>query len=464
MAIVRHSGARFAIEVPVVVIGAGACGVLAALAVREHGLEVLMLERDAMPSGSTALSSGFVPGGGTRVQQARGIDDSAARFAADIVAKARGRVDALLVRAYAEASAPALDWLAARHGLAFELVEGFLYPGHSVARLHALAERGGAALLARLHAAAADAGADLMCASRAADLVVDDMRRVCGVRVMRPDGSQEAVGCRAVVLACSGFGGDRRRVAQWLPELVAAPYFGHAGNQGDALAWGEALGAAFADMTGYQGHGSLASPHGILISWALMMKGGVQVNRDGARFGDEQTGYSEAAVAVLAQPDSVAFDVYDAHLHELGMQFPEYREAQRAGALHKAGDAPALARRLGIDPEGLAATLHAIDALAVAGGIDAFGRRFQADERLRPPYYGVRVTGALFHTQGGLCIDATTRVLDRAGQPLPNLFAAGGAARGVSGDAAWGYLSGNGLLSAVAGGYLAGGAAARLVG
>ena len=84
----------------------------------------------------------------------------------------------------------------------------------------------------------------------------------------------------------------------------------------------------------------------------------------------------------------------------------------------------------------------------VAGGIDAFGRRFQTGERLRPPYYGVRVTGALFHTQGGLCIDATTRVLDRAGQPLPNLFAAGGAARGVSGDAAWGYLSGNGLLSA----------------
>ena len=62
--------------------------------------------------------------------------------------------------------------------------------------------------------------------------------------------------------------------------------------------------------------------------------------------------------------------------------------------------------------------------------------------------HGVRVTGALFHTQGGLQVDAMGRVLDRAGHALPNLFAAGGAARGVSGDAAWGYLSGNGLLSA----------------
>jgi fumarate reductase flavoprotein subunit len=41
------------------------------------------------------------------------------------------------------------------------------------------------------------------------------------------------------------------------------------------------------------------------------------------------------------------------------------------------------------------------------------------------------------------------------GSALPNLLAAGGAARGVSGNDAWGYLAGNGLLSAVAGGWIA---------
>jgi len=71
------------------------------------------------------------------------------------------------------------------------------------------------------------------------------------------------------------------------------------------------------------------------------------------------------------------------------------------------------------------------------------------------------VTGALFHTQGGLDVDARCRVLARAGTPLPNLFAGGGAARGVSDDAVWGYLSGNGLLSAIAGGWIAGAQAAR---
>lgn len=82
---------------------------------------------------------------------------------------------------------------------------------------------------------------------------------------------------------------------------------------------------------------------------------------------------------------------------------------------------------------------------------------------LQAPFYAIKVTGALFHTQGGLDIDAQCRVLNAQGQPFPNLLAAGGAARGVSGDAVWGYLSGNGLLSAVAGGYIAAKTAAQFL-
>ena len=75
----------------------------------------------------------------------------------------------------------------------------------------------------------------------------------------------------------------------------------------------------------------------------------------------------------------------------------------------------------------------------------------------------MKVTGALFHTQGGLDIDASCRVLRDDGRPLPGLLAAGGAARGVSGNAVWGYLSGNGLLSAIAGGFIAARTAVGLV-
>ena len=87
---------------------------------------------------------------------------------------------------------------------------------------------------------------------------------------------------------------------------------------------------------------------------------------------------------------------------------------------------------------------------------------FREDQQLAPPYYAVKVTAALFHTQGGLEVNGEARVLDESANPLPNVFAAGGAARGVSGAHVWGYLSGNGLLAALTLGRIAGTAAARL--
>ena len=106
------------VQVPVAIVGGGACGLTAALMLADAGVECVVLERDAAPSGSTALSSGFIPAPGTRVQRAHGVtDDSAARFAADIQAKAHGRASPVRVDAYSKAVGPALDALQARHGL-----------------------------------------------------------------------------------------------------------------------------------------------------------------------------------------------------------------------------------------------------------------------------------------------------------------------------------------------------------
>jgi len=454
---------RFEVSVPVVVVGAGACGLVAALAARDAGAEVLLVERDASPSGSTALSSGFVPAAGTRLQRARGIDDTPERMASDILRKNHGEADAGMVRAVCEASGPAIEWLADAHGVPFTLVEGFLYPGHSVARMHAVPEKTGAALMAALLRAATAAGIDLLASARVADLYATGERRVIGLRCEHPDGSSEDIGCRALVLACSGFGGNRALVERNLPEIAGALYFGHVGNQGDALAWGEALGAAAGDLGAYQGHGSVATPHGVLITWALMMEGGIQVNARGERFSNEHQGYSEQCLPVLAQPGGCAWNVYDRRLHELGMTFPDYRQAEAAGAVRSAPDAASLAELIGVPAGALARTLEPVGRCAEGRERDPYGRDFTGQPGLVPPYYAVKVTGALFHTQGGLEVDTRARVLGRDGRPLPNLLAGGGAARGVSGAHVWGYLSGNGLLSAVTLGRIAGIEAARMV-
>ena len=426
-------------KIPVVIVGAGACGLTAALAAKDAGAKVLVLESDASPSGSTALSSGFIPAAGTRYQRAAGVADSPEALAADVQRKNHGEADRRIVDTLCRTIGPTLEWLDDRHGVRFELVRGFLYPGHSALRMHSLREKTGAALMAALLSAAREI--DILTSARVTE-VLDEGRRL---RFARPDRSVEEVACDSLVLACSGFGGNRAMVERFLPEISSALYFGHAGNQGDAVKWGTALGGSAKDMGAYQGHGSVATPHGVLITWALMMEGGIQVNSRGARFSNEHLGYSEQCLPVLEQPEGIAWCIYDERLHRLGLSFPDYREAEAAGAIRPAPDLPGLAR-----------TLAEVASYAEGKARDPFGRDFTAKPGLEPPYYGVKVTGALFHTQGGLVVDEQARVV-----PLSHVFAGGGAARGISGAHVWGYLSGNGLLSAVALGNIAGAEAAR---
>jgi len=458
MSIAPAAGVVFDIETEVAIIGAGACGLVAALAAKEAGALVMVFERDASPAGSTALSSGMVPACGTRFQRDKGITDDSRLMAADIQKKAESRNDPAIVEAICRESGPAVEWLSDRHAVPFTLVEGFLYPGHSALRMHAPPSRTGAALMAALLAAAARAEIDIATEAQAVTLFVDDARRIRGLGLKRPDGRIEKVGCRALVLACNGFGGNPAMIRRHIPEMAEADYFGHVGNQGDAVIWGEALGARVDHMGAYQGHGSVATPHGILMTWALIMEGGFQVNARGERFSDETHGYSEQAVSVLAQPGRVAWDIYDARVHELGLGFEDYRNALSAGAIKSGKTIEALADAIGLPRAALAATLAAVH----RPGPDAWGRDFAGKALSRPPFYGVKVTGALFHTQGGLVIDTKSRVLGRDGAPLPNLLAGGGAACGISGTTVAGYLSGNGLLSAVTLGRIAGRGAAAL--
>lgn len=446
----------------VAIVGAGACGLIAALAAREAGASVLVFERDSVPSGSTALSSGMIPACGTRLQTAAGVADSIARFAADIMKKNGGGADTAIVETVCAESGPAVDWLAGRHEVPLGLVDGFLYPGHTALRMHAPPGRTGAELIGALTAAAERAGIDIVADAHVTQLEAANDGRIRGLRFARPDGQAEAVGCAALVLACNGYGGNPDMVAQHLPEMADALYFGHAGNRGDAVRWGEALGAGLADMGAYQGHGSVAHPHGALITWALMMEGGIQVNLSGARFSNEHGGYSEQAVRVLAQPERIAWNVFDDRLHDLGLQFEDYRGAEAAGAVVRGATAAKLGERTGLPAAALQATLAAVARYTAGMETDPFGRDFTGAPALSPPYRAIRVTGALFHTQGGLEIDPRARVQRRDGSLLPNLFAGGGAARGVSGGHVRGYLSGNGLLTAATLGRIAGREAARL--
>ena len=447
---VAETPTHFDLDVETVIIGAGACGLIAALAANETGQQVLVIEADAVPAGSTALSAGLIPAAGTRLQKDLGLVDSAADFAKDIQNKAKGENVQKIVDTLTQNAATVIDWLAETYRLPFSVVNDFDYPGHSQRRMHGLPTRSGLELINALRDACETAGIDIICERRVTTLYRND-RQITGIRAARPDGGIETVGCGKLILACNGFGGNRDLVARHMPEIKDGVWFGHDGNQGEALAWGEGLNADLMHLGAYQGHGNVAHPHGILITWAVITQGGIQVNSKGERFWNEAQGYSEAARAVLAQPNAEAFAIFDSRIAKVAGQFEDYKQAVAAGAVRQHSTLDGLAADLGLPAERLNETVSDIPDT----GTDRFGRTFTGPP-LAAPYCGVRVTGALFHTQGGLRVGSDARVLNLAGEPFPNLFAGGGAACGVSGKADSGYLSGNGLLRAAVLGWLAG--------
>jgi fumarate reductase flavoprotein subunit len=155
---------------------------------------------------------------------------------------------------------------------------------------------------------------------------------------------------------------------------------------------------------------------------------------------------------LAARPGARGWVVLDARIDAATQGFLDYRDVVAAGALRWADTLEELAARIGVDPAVLGAELA--DAAAVARGetvVDRVGRRRVA-AALEPPFAAVEIVPALFHTQGGLAVDEHARVLDAAnpaGRPLGGLFASGGAAVGMSGHGAAGYLAGNGLLPAL---------------
>jgi fumarate reductase flavoprotein subunit len=446
-------------DVDVLVAGAGAAGLAAAITAADRGLSVVVAEASATwrDGSNTAMSTSMIPAAGSRWQREAGIDDSPDLFRDDVMRKTGGLADATVARALVDVAPALVAWLADACGVALELVTDLRYPGHARLRCHAVCDRSGRTLLTGLLAALAQREAELVVPLRLVD--VAEAGGALLARTARPSGDEETIRARAVVLATNGFGANRELVRTHLPEIADGLYFGGEGSRGDALAIGERLGADTGFLDAYQGHGSVAVPHGILLPWAAVVHGGVLVNARGERFGDETAGYSEFGRPVLEQPGHEAWVVYDRRVDELCRPFADYRRCLDAGAVRWAADAHALAEITGAPASALAATLSDAHAAAAGDAPDAHGRT-DWEAALEPPFAAVRVTGALFHTQGGLLVDGGAAVL-RGGRPVPGLYAAGGAAAGISGHGAGGYLAGNGLLAALGLGYLAGNAACR---
>jgi len=447
-------------DLDVLVIGAGACGLAAAVAAHDAGVSVAIIEKMDRPGGNSALSTGSVPAAATRFQREAGIVDTTEQFVADLM-RTGGPTDCpSLVRRLAATSAETVEWLVDVVGARLTLVTAYKHVGHSVPRLHAPASRRGKDLVDDLLAAVARRGIPLALGNGARELVVDAIG-VVGADITTISGERQRILAAKIILAVNGFAGNRDLVARFCPEIGGAQYFGARGSTGEAVLWGSELGAALGNIGAYQGYAAVSDPHGSLLSWTTIEKGGIIVNGAGHRFGDESAGYSGYTPNVMAQ-NGPCFAIFDQKIFDVTAAEAEFVELVNYGGVKTAQTPAELAACHGLDPVAVTAAIEDYNKAARGERADAFGRRDFALAPLADTLYVCRVVPGLFHTQGGLMVDDDGRVLRGDRRPIANLFAGGGAAVGLSGrTGAGGYASGNGLLSAIGLGRLAGIAAAR---
>lgn len=426
----------------IIVVGAGGCGLTAALVAARSGARVLLLEKTEKPGGGTAFSSKGIRAAGSRCQRELGIDDSAELYARDILLRNDGESDLELTKRLAETSGRVADFLTDAAGVEFQLGD---FPfGHSARRSHSWKED--KTITDFLYdAVRSEKNIEMRFATPVQSIDKDGGGAVTGVLT-----TAGAIAGRKVILASGGFGASSELLCQYIPKAADIPFPGHHGSTGDGIKMGLAAGAAVENMGAFQPYPAYVGPGKRAVSPEVVMSGGIMVDRYGTRFVDETRYPGGLSNKMLDLADKQAYEIFDEHIYRLHLNIPGSRSLAallESGLLKKAGDAEDLAIMLGIDPAGVRQSIEECNKAAADGSQDSFGRKLP--QQLRAPFYGIKVTVALFHTQGGLKINTEGQVLRADGSIIPNLYAGGGVAVGISGKGLEGYLPGNGLLASL---------------
>ena len=339
----------------------------------------------------------------------------------------------------------------------------------------------GAALAIGLIRGAMDAGCRLLPGAAAEELLLEH-GRVAGLRLRRGGAAVTLRAGRGVVLASGGFEWNDELMAEYLPgprEWTASP----ASNTGDGQRMAAAVGARLEHMdqalvmgtTPVMYEGRLQG----LPAADYFLPHSMIVNRHGRRFVNEKQMNVGLAFAerdpVTGEPVHLpAWRIYDG---QFAAKYPHALPKKRFEGVHfRADSLEALARLIGVDPAGLVATAARFSAFARAGHDDDFGRGASLWDRARggdpahlpnptlgtievPPFYAMPFKASYLATKGGARTDRRARVLDREGEPIAGLHAAGnvmanpigskgvGAGTTLGPCLTWGYICGRSAMA-----------------
>jgi len=447
------AGVVFYLERPertqVVVIGAGASGISAAIEAKQAGLSVVLLEKMPRVGGNSQWATGGINGVHSQVQVESKTIDSEELYLADTLAAGHYQNKRHLAQILVEESGEAIDWLSS---LGADLTDIGRLAGSRVDRAHRPSGGApvGSEVMRVLGQQVTALGIDLRLENKVIELLHNDAgTKVEGVLVRNQEGREYEIMADVVVIATGGFGGSPERFVAYNPNLKGYKTTNHAGATGDYIDLVADLPIELVDMAMIQAHPTVEPNFGVLITEAIRGNGGILVNLEGNRFIDEMAFRDVLSAEMRKQTEGESFLIFDESIR-MGLSAAD--TYIRQDLVMEADSIQSLATVLGVEESRLRRTIQKYNGFVAGGGDPDFGRR-DLPVQLAQPFYAILVQPGVHYCMGGLPINEHAQVMGLAGDPIEGLYACGEATGGIHGN---NRLGGNSLTDAIVFGRIAG--------
>ncbi|MBF1090087.1 MAG: flavocytochrome c, partial [Solobacterium sp.] len=489
--------------VDVVVVGAGGAGMTAAITATDAGKKVIVVESQPIAGGNSVRSTGGMNAAKTPYQdknefkEAAGVEktlataaekfadnetitalaatvksqwdayqanpqgyfDSVELMELDTMIGGKGKNNPELVKALAENSADAIEWLAS---IGAEVKNVGAFGGASVKRIHRPVNADGkvtavgAYIVPILEKNLQDRNVQFLFDTTANEIIMKDGKAV-GIKGTGKDGHKVTINAKSVVIATGGFGANAEMVEKYKPELKGFATTNAEGAQGQGIDMATAVGAATVDMNQIQIHPTVhieEDGNAHLITEGLRGDGAILVNAEGKRFYDEVSTRDKVSAAIIEQTDKSAWLVVDQAMVDKSAVIAGYI---KSGYTVTGATYEELAKAMGVDEATFTSTMNTWNQAVEAKSDAEFGRTSFANPLTTAPYYAIKITPAVHHTMGGIVINPKAEVLNEKGEAISGLYAAGEVTGGVHGA---NRLGGNAVADFVVFGRISGQSAA----
>lgn len=480
-------------DVDVVIVGAGGAGMAAAASASAEGAKVLVLEKTSSIGGNTKLGEGTYNSADASRQKNIAMNDSNRKEVEDAISvttdnpeyqalindvkadyeewKANdgktlfdstnwhalqtyvggGCIDNIaLIRKYADEAPETLTWLEDTIGVPFKEDYIFMAIGGKWARGHQVdlvkatgseGDNGGRVYIDKLNEYATSNGAEVETDADVTSITVDEDGNVNGCIAERGDGSKITVTAKSVVITTGGYAANSDLVLKYSDGKITTKLTSCAtSSTGEGLALAENVGGKLANLDQIQVHplGDPINDCGCVSEFVgnwLSATEYMFVNKEGKRFINEDNTRYAISMAELEQTDGQMWLIVDSSaINGDDTRNEQIEKLLEDGHSVKADTLEELAEKIGVDADTLKATVEKYNN-GMLNGSDEFSKACDKDSVIEEgPFYASLRTPTVHYTMGGIAINENAQVVDKDGNAIKNLYAAGETATGIHGN------------------------------